>query len=271
MSYVHGTDAGEQRRLTLMNRLINEPSLQRLGLAGGERILDVGCGLAQFTRAMARAAGSGGRVVGVERDADQLDEGRRQAEADGETGLVELRPGDALALPLSDEEWGSFDVVHSRFLLEHLADPRRAVGQMVWAARPGGRIVLQDDDHDVLRVWPTCAPFERLWRVYYETYTAAGNDPYVGRKLTALLHDAGAKPAANTWIFYGSCAGDPDFPLFIENILGVLDGARDTILGLGGTDDAAIDTGLESLQAWSRRSDAAFWYCMCWAEGRRPG
>jgi ubiquinone/menaquinone biosynthesis C-methylase UbiE len=248
VSYVHGTDPDEQRRLTLMNRLINEPSLRRLHLAGGERILDVGCGLAQFTRAMARAAGSGGRVVGVDRDAGQLDEGRQQAETDGEADLVQLRQGDALALPLAEKEWASFDVVHCRFLLEHLADPLEAVKQMVRAARPGGRIVLQDDDHEVLRVWPPCEPFQRLWRAYYETYTAAGNDPHVGRKLTALLHGAGATPAANTWIFYGSCAGDPDFSV----------------------DAASIDGGLASLKTWCRRPDAAFWYCMCRAEGLRP-
>ena len=64
--YVHGTHEREQRRLALMNRLINEPSLAVLTLTGGERVLDVGCGLAFFSRLMAHAVAPDGCVVGVE-------------------------------------------------------------------------------------------------------------------------------------------------------------------------------------------------------------
>ena len=68
----------------------------------------MGSGIGQFTRAMARAAGSAGRVIGIERDAGQLEEARRQAAAAGESDLVELRPGDALDLPLRRRRVGYF-------------------------------------------------------------------------------------------------------------------------------------------------------------------
>src|SRR5437879_5588053 len=112
--YIHGTAEAEQRRLTVLNGLINEASLRELGLRGGESILDVGSGLGQLTRAMARAVGSGGRVLGIERDPSQLALALRAARDDSEEDLVEMRTGDALALPLGDGEWGSFDVVHTR-------------------------------------------------------------------------------------------------------------------------------------------------------------
>ena len=105
--YIHGTRPEEQQRLSALNRLLNDASLRQMGLRAGERVLDVGSGLGQFTRAMAREVGAEGRVVGVERDAEQMDEAIRQAGADGEAGLVDLRPGDAVDLPLSDEEWGT--------------------------------------------------------------------------------------------------------------------------------------------------------------------
>ena len=44
------------------------------------------------------------------------------AAADHESALVEFRQGDVYDLPLSKHEWGHFDVVHSRFLLEHVPD-----------------------------------------------------------------------------------------------------------------------------------------------------
>ncbi|TPW14796.1 MAG: type 11 methyltransferase, partial [bacterium] len=166
-AYIHGTDAEEQDRLTGLNRLINARCLAALHLSPGESILDVGSGLGQMSRVMARAvagaAGSSGtdsgagptpRLLGIEGSREQLDEARRQAEADGETGLVEFRHGDALSLPLTGKEWGSFDLAHARFLLEHVTDPLAVVHSMVRAVRPGGRLLLLDDDHDLLRLWP---------------------------------------------------------------------------------------------------------------------
>jgi len=52
--YLHGGDPEEQVRLSLLNDLLNVGSLRELNLHGGERILDVGSGLGQLSRAMAR-------------------------------------------------------------------------------------------------------------------------------------------------------------------------------------------------------------------------
>jgi predicted O-methyltransferase YrrM len=89
----HGSAPEEQKRLSLLNTILNDACLRELNLRGGERVLDVGSGLGQFTRAMAHAAGKNGRVLGIERDPDQLAEAKRQAEADGEADLAEFRLG----------------------------------------------------------------------------------------------------------------------------------------------------------------------------------
>jgi SAM-dependent methyltransferase len=270
-AYIHGTEPQEQRRLSQLNEMINAASLRELNLAGGEKILDVGSGLGQFSRAMARAGGRGTSVVGVERSSEQLAEARRQAAASGEDSLVDFRQGDAIELPLASGEWGTFDVAHARFLLEHVPDPQAVGRAMFRAVRPGGRIILADDDHDLLRLWPEPPGFMALWRDYIRTYDRLGNDPFVGRRLVSLLSRAGAKPVRNAYLFFGGCAGQPVFPAIVENAAEILLGARAAILDVANLDASSFDEGIAAFRAWRKRPDAAFWYAISWAEGVRGG
>jgi len=268
--YVHGSSPSEQRRLTTLNAFLNDRCLGELGLRGGERVLDVGSGLGQLSRAMARVVGPSGKVIGIERDADQLREAAAQAESDGERHLVEFRVGDAYEPPLAADEWGGFDVAHTRFLLEHVPDPLRVVRAMVRAVRPGGRIILADDDHDVLRLHPEPPGVRSLWEAYMRTYDRAGNDPYVGRRLVSLLHQAGASPVRNNWVFFGGCAGQPIFELLVNNLVEIFRGAKDAMLRWDLFDAAHFEAALSQIEPWGRRPDAAIWFAVCLAEGTKP-
>ena len=281
--YVHGTSRREQTRLGMMNRLINDPALRLMDIRRGERIVDFGSGLGQLTRAFARAAGRRGRVVGIERSPDQLRTARRRlrAEQAGACGAgarraaapapIDFRLGDAIDPPLLPDEWGTFDTAHTRFLLEHLPRPADLVHVMVRAVRPGGRVILQDEDHDILRLFPEPAGVMEVWRAYIRSYERAGNDPSVGRRLVALLHEAGATPRRCDWIFFGGCAGEARFPLLVENIARILEGAAEATAATGLVSTRQVRAAATRLRAWGRRPDAALWFALAWAEGVKPG
>lgn len=264
--YIHGSEPAEQARLSLLNDFLNARCLGEMRLTRGERVLDVGCGLGQFTRAMAREVG--GRVVGVERDTRQLSRAVELAAEAGEAELVEFRQGQASAPPV---DAGAFDVAHARFVLEHVPKPLEVVRAMVRAVRPGGRVILADDDHAVLRLHPAPAGVGDVWAAYIRSYERLGNDPYVGSRLVELLHRAGAHPARCTWVHFGACAGEEAFRLLVENFAGILEGAREAMVRLDLIEAAAIDAAVNSLRAWGRREDAALWYAVSWAEGAVPG
>jgi len=265
--YIHGTDPDEQRRLADLNTILNQGSLAGLAVRPGDRVLEVGSGLGQLARAAARAAGVA--VVGVERSAEQLARARELAAADGELDLLDLRQGDAVALPLAPGEWGSFDIAHARFLLEHVPDPQAVVDQMARAVRPGGRVVVEDDDHAVLRLWPEPPGVMQVWNAYIRTYDRLGCDPFVGRRLVSLLASAGLAPRRIDLLRFGACAAEPMFPALVANLIDILVGARAAILDTAGCDQRTIDVAIESLRAFADRRDAVFWYTVSWAEATR--
>jgi SAM-dependent methyltransferase len=265
--YIHGYSAAEMRRLTLMQDILNHAELKALDLRGVESLLDVGAGLGQMTRALARALDAPAKVVGVERDARQRAAAERQAADTGESGLVEFRPGDATALPLADGERGRFDLAHARFLLEHVRDPLAVVREMVAAVRPGGRLVLLDDDHELLQVWPECPQAARAWRVYWESYRDHGFDPLVGRRLPELLHQAGARPTRVTTVFYGACRDMPVFDLVVDNLIGVMESAAETLDRSGRLPRAELASAIAALGEWRSEPAATVWYSLPLAEG----
>ncbi len=269
-SYIHGTHAEEQARLSLMNRIMNPRCLAQIGLLGGERVLDVASGLGQLTRAMRLAAGPEGYALGIERDAAQLALAHALATADGQAGAVEFRQGDATNLPLAPAEWGSFDLVHTRFLLEHLPDPLPVVARMAQAARPGGRVFLADDDHEMLFGCPEPPGLMPVWRAYCRTYDRLGNDPYIGRRLVGLLHEAGLHDLRNGFIFFGGCHGQPEFAPLCQNLRDILLGAREPILQTYAFTNSYFDQALRDFDRWAATPGAALWYPICFAEGTRP-
>jgi ubiquinone/menaquinone biosynthesis C-methylase UbiE len=264
--YIHGTNSAEQQRLTLLNTiLLNQACLEELSLQGGEKIIDVGSGLGQFSRDMAKKAGT--VVLGIERSDEQINEALQQASKSAEDKLIEFRQGDARQLPLQEQEWGTFDIAFTRFLLEHVPDPLNVVKQMVLAVKKGGRIVLADDDHEILRVHPVIPGLTTLWKAYMRTYINSGNDPVIGKKLVTLLYQAGAAPIRNSWIFFGSCSGEEHFNIYVDNLIGVLAGAKDQIIKQKLFEPDKYARIITLIQNWRRKPDASLWYAVSWAEG----
>lgn len=266
--YVHGTDPEEQRRLADLNALINRASLTAIRPLAGERLVDFGSGLGQFTRAFARQAGVA--ALGIERSDAQLARARALAAEAGETGLAEFRAGDVLAPPLLESEWGAFDVAHARFLLEHVRDPQAVVSAMARATRVGGRVVLEDDEHSTLQLWPEPPHVMLLWRAYQRTYDRAGADPHVGKRLVELLAGAGLQPRRIEQLPFGACSGDANFVPLVRNLGDIFRGARAAILVTGGIAQPEFDSALVALDAFAQRRDGAFWYTTRWAEGVQP-
>lgn len=120
--------AGQKRRLQMILRAAPE----RL-----ERVLVDGCGVGAYVRTLAEegARGSGAplEVHGLDIEAEHL----FLAAHNVSQGVYTLAAGENK--PYAD---GSFDLVLSHEVLEHVADDRAVAAEMVRVLRPGGRAVV---------------------------------------------------------------------------------------------------------------------------------
>ena len=267
-NYIHGSQPEEQARLVKLNELINQRCLVLLGLKEGERVLDVGSGLGQFAVLMAEQVGPGGKCLGIERDKNQLKESQQNLEWVNKL-QVEFRQGNAENMELHHEEWGSFDLAHARFVLEHVHQPESVVQGMAKAIRSGGKVVVLDDDHAGLCLFPEPAGFTSLWQAYIRSYDRLGNDPYIGRRMVSLLYHAGLREIRNGVVFFGDSGESPTFAAYANNLIGILNGAKDFLVKESLISEPQFSETMDHLQTWAKRQDAALWYTIYWAAGTK--
>ena len=106
----------------------------------GEVVLDIGCGAGMDLLLAARRVGSTGRAIGVDMTPAMAEKTRAGARAAGLEN-VEVRLGDALALPLDD---ASVDVVISNGVINLTPDKEQAYREVHRVLKPGGRLQLAD-------------------------------------------------------------------------------------------------------------------------------
>lgn len=107
----------------------------------GARGLDVGCGLGGTIRYLRERRGF--RMVGLNLNQRQLGMAAAASRRKGFTNDVSFVGGDARALPLAD---GSFDFVVLIEVAFHVQEKARLFRELARVLRPGGRVVLVDQE-----------------------------------------------------------------------------------------------------------------------------
>lgn len=113
-----------------------EELLRFAGVQSSRRVLDVGCGIGGSTLYLAKRFGAAAQ--GVTLSPVQVERAERRAAAAGLRD-VRFQIGDAMRLPFAE---GSFDLVWSLEVGEHIADRRRFLAECARVLEPGGRLVV---------------------------------------------------------------------------------------------------------------------------------
>lgn len=186
---IRGGPSGRER-LRVLSHVLQAGTfdfLDRLGIRPGNACLDVGCGGGDVAREFARRVGTMGRVVGVDRDAAQLQIAQEETAAQN-IHNIDYRVADASKPP---SDLGSFDLVYTRFLLCHLNEPGEALSWMAQCLAPSGVLAVEDMDLSGIFCHPPLPEFDRYVALVGDVVRRRGGDPLIGLKLPRMLIEAG--------------------------------------------------------------------------------
>lgn len=154
-----------------------------MGLAAGQRVLDAGCGLGQDVFRMAARVGATGQVIGLDASTTLL--ARATADPRSRQLPAAFCTGDLRALPFAD---GRFDRCRIDRVLQHVARPGAVIAELRRVLAPGGILLAYDNDWGTFAVTADDAALTQRIQGHWSNAFA---NPWIGRQLHELLHEAG--------------------------------------------------------------------------------
>ncbi len=175
-SYAFGDSDLAAERLELLADVFEPPSREFLEAAAPPEpavALDLGCATGRTTRLVADATGAK-RTIGVDSSEAFLTRAAEQSAA----GVEYLRH-DATAMPLPR---APANLIYARLLLAHLPDPEGTIRAWAEQLRPGGRLLLDENEY-IAAAHPVLVEYERL---VTEVVAARGASMHVGPVIAAI-------------------------------------------------------------------------------------
>jgi SAM-dependent methyltransferase len=184
--YVHGYSSRESERLADQAATLTGILHHDTHYPAGCRVLEAGCGIGAQTVILARNSPEA-LITSVDISKNSIKQAQERIREEGITNVV-FQQGDIFHLPFLPE---SFDHIFVCFVLEHLADPQCALGQLRPLLKEGGTITVIEGDHGSTFFHPVNTDAQRAIDCLVELQQRAGGNALIGRQLFPLVSGAG--------------------------------------------------------------------------------
>jgi SAM-dependent methyltransferase len=231
--YVIPSDwGGEAERLRLLGEWrdpITLARMDRLGVGDGWRCLEVGVGCGSTARSMAERVRPTGMVTAADISAEYV------APLEAVPGITAV----CCDVRIHDFPPASFDLIHTRFVLEHLSDRMSVMKRMVDWLAPGGWAFFEEPDVAAALVSPN-----PLWARHISAYAAdSGYDINTGRYLPAEVASLGLVDVG-MHIDTAAVAGGTDLARWYAM---TVEAVRSNLLATGTVTDEELDAVIDAL------------------------
>lgn len=237
--YIYAQQADEASRLHRLSALLDGETkalLSELPVEPSADVWEVGGGTGSIAQWLAQRSETVRSVLMTDIDTTLAENlGSRQ-------DRIQLRQHDIL---LDELPAGDYDLIHARYLLEHLPDWTSVLKRLASKLKPGGWLVIETSDP--ITAWlglPRSPTVDRVLRAYDQIFDDRGGDSYIGRRLAGEMGNLGLEDLrgkAHATLL--SAFGGPEAEVYVMS----LRGAADRLVSDGLVTRADFNTALQEL------------------------
>ncbi len=264
--YIHGYSNRESRRLREQSDILEELLHGDSRFPAQSKVLEAGCGVGAQTLILCRR-NPDIDLTSIDISSQSLALARQAAEK-ANVGNVQFLKGDIHNLQFPKDH---FDHVFVCFVLEHLKDPVIALNKLKYVLKTGGTLTVIEGDHGSCFWSPQTASARAMWEAMIEVQQHMGHDPLIGRRLYALLANAGfgdievvPKPA-----YVDSSNGLARYNALEKILVPMATTARENALALGLISEKEWDKGLADFSQVGDADEGSLFYTWFKGVGRK--
>lgn len=188
--YLHGFSTEEQDRLRHQAFFLEQKIYSAIDFHDAKTVLEVGCGVGAQTEILLRRFGNL-HVTAIDSSEKQLLTAESHlSKLSFAAGRYNLSKMNAANLEL---ESGSFDGAFLCWVLEHVDDPSRVLGEIRRVLGRGGRLVATEVMNSSFFLEPYSPNTWKYWMAFNDFQYDNSGDPFIGAKLGNLLLSQGYK------------------------------------------------------------------------------
>lgn len=163
--YVHSVFENIAKKYDLMNTLLSfrrhkawrKFTMKKMNVKNGDTALDVACGTADWTIALANES-KNGKIIGIDFSKNMLKVGEEKIKKLDLDKQITLMYGNAMELPFDND---TFDHATIGFALRNVPDIEVVLSEMMRVVKPGGKVVSLELSK------PNWPPFRKIYYFYF--------------------------------------------------------------------------------------------------------